>query len=373
MASNALTCFGVGGGATRVYYLGAGDHVNELAYVNPPGSPLGYWLNTDITAASGAGPAAAGGALTCFGYQNIDARVYYLGNHNQVYELSWQNRWVNTDVSTAAGGAPGLGSPLTCFGFQGTDTRLYYVGVNNHINELSWQNGWVNTDITADLPNSEPAGSGVPAPGSPLTCFGVGGSATRLYYLGAGNVVNEIAWQSGWVNTAINSQALPGSALTCFGVGGTDPRVYYLPQSPYNITGITELLHIADPPHQWGGDTTRATAAPGTPLTCFGAGGTVTRVYFLYTDNHVWELGWDTSPVGDLVGNPPIGWYTTDITAASGAGPAAAGSPLTCFGFQGSATRVYYFDQNNHVNELAWEGHWVNTDITAAARAPAAA
>jgi hypothetical protein len=52
-------------------------------------------------------------------------------------------------------------------------------------------------------------------------------------------------------------------------------------------------------------------------------------------------------------------------------------SKLTCFGVDGSATRLYYLDGNQHVNELAWNNGWSNTDMTAAtpatAKAPAAA
>ncbi len=39
-------------------------------------------------------------------------------------------------------------------------------------------------------------------------------------------------------------------------------------------------------------------------------------------------------------------------------------SPITCFGVDGSASRVYYVGQDLSVTELAWEGHWVYNDLT---------
>jgi|SRR5271156_2137625 len=46
---------------------------------------------------------------------------------------------------------------------------------------------------------------------------------------------------------------------------------------------------------------------------------------------------------------------------------------LTCFGVGGLRRRLYYLHGNAHVNELAWKGHWVDSDMTLAAGVPAAA
>src|SRR5262249_45947202 len=37
---------------------------------------------------------------------------------------------------------------LTCFGVDGTDTRLYYLDGNGHVDEAAWENGWYASDIT---------------------------------------------------------------------------------------------------------------------------------------------------------------------------------------------------------------------------------
>ncbi len=130
---------------------------------------------------------------------------------------------------TAAAGSPAAasGSALACFGVNGSATRLYYLDPNNHVNELAWNNGWSTTDMTAA------AGSPIAASGSALACFGVNGSATRLYYLDSNSYVNELAWNSNWVNTDMTAAAgspvaASGSPLACFGVNGTATRLYYL-------------------------------------------------------------------------------------------------------------------------------------------------
>ena len=81
------------------------------------------------------------------------------------------------------------------------------------------------------------------------------------------------------------------------------------------------------------------------------------RVYVISgPHNHVHELAW--------VGS---GWNTTDLTYATGARPAIAGSALASHNSGGS--RVYFISSDNHVHELAWVGSsWNTTDLTAVAQ-----
>ena len=84
---------------------------------------------------------------------------------------------------------------------NGSATRLYYLDGNSHVNELAWNNNkWVNTDMTANVTDSTRTPR--PPAGSALACFGVNGSATRLYYLdGRASHVNELAWNNGCGST----------------------------------------------------------------------------------------------------------------------------------------------------------------------------
>jgi hypothetical protein len=84
---SALTVMGIGNNRNpRVYYLAADNHVHELAWNDP------VWDSRDVTAdADGGGvPAVPGGAVAAMGigsYRN--PRVYYLAAGNHVHELAW--------------------------------------------------------------------------------------------------------------------------------------------------------------------------------------------------------------------------------------------------------------------------------------------
>jgi Fungal fucose-specific lectin len=230
-----------------------------------------------------------------------------------VNELGWDNGWYYSDLTGGLGVIPvSMRSGLTCFGWGPTQaTRLYYIDQNNHVNEIGWDNGWYNFDITGDLLNKPKPPQ--PASGlSGLTGFGWGPTqATRLYYIDANYHVNEIGWGSnGWYNS--------------------------------DITGQTK----GPPAQSWSG------------LTCFGWGPTqATRLYYIDAYNRVNEISW---------GN---GWYNFDITNQINGPYANPWTGLTCFGWGPTqATRLYYIDQNNHVNEIGWDNGWYNSDTTTVAK-----
>jgi hypothetical protein len=287
-ADTALACFGSSGTDSRVYYLDAGHHVNELAFANGWQPPL------DITAKTGAAAAAAGSDIACFGVGGQQSRVYYQDSKNLLNEMAYdQNK--KQFAHNALGVAAAPGSRLACFGHNGTDSRVYYLDSNNHVMELPYINGFQKPiDITKQT-GAPPA-----AKGSDLACFGVNGQDSRVYYQDAKHQVNEMAWDKNkkqFAHNPLNVLAAAGSALACFGVNGTDSRVYYL----------TANGHLMELPY----------------INGFQA---------------------------------PI-----DTTSKSGGPTAAKGSDLACFGVDGQATRVYYFDANRAVNEMAYDnGTWVN-------------
>jgi len=201
------------------------------------------------------------------------------------------------------------GPPLAGFPVANDAARVYFLDQSNHVNELAWENdGWVNTgDLTAKT------GASAGTARSALMGFPVADYAARVYFLDQNSHVNELAWENnGWVNT---------------------------------------------------GDLTAKTGAspawPATALMGFPVANDAARVYFLDQNNHVNELAWDYTV--------PNGWGNTgDLTAKTGASPAMPGSALMGFPVADYAARVYFLDQNNHVNELAWENNgWINTgDLT---------
>jgi hypothetical protein len=111
------------------------------------------------------------------------------------------------------------------------------------------------------------------------------------------------------------------------------------------------------------GDLTAATGAPppaaGSPLTSY-IWNNYKQVAYVGTDGHVWEL---TCNAGT--------WSPGDLTAATGAPPPAAGSPLTSY-IWNNYKQVAYVGTDGHVWELTCNaGTWSPGDLTALTGAPA--
>lgn len=171
---SALTCFGIDGTATRLYYLDANHVINELAWVH------NGWKNNLLRA-----KAAAGSDLTCYGADGAHTRLYFVGPDNRVHELAWQDSaWKNPTVMP---GLPMAGTKLTCF--EGTTTLptvLLFTGRDGEINNVSYSDVIKGYDCVI-LPFST-------ASGSALTCVGTKGGQPRLYYLDTSQKLTELAY-----------------------------------------------------------------------------------------------------------------------------------------------------------------------------------
>jgi hypothetical protein len=206
------------------------------------------------------------------------------------------------------------------------------------------------------------------AQAAPLACFSWGATqATRLYCTGESacfkrfNNVNEVRWDNGWyysdITGGLGIPAAAGSGLACFGWGpGQATRLYYIDQNSHvNEIGWGDGQlgwYNFDITQQLGG---HPLASPGSSLTCFAWGSTQsTRLYYIDQNNHVNEIKWDQ------------GWSNFDITQQLGGHPLAnPRSGLTCFAWGPTqSTRLYYIDQKDHVNEIKWDQGWSNYDIT---------
>ena len=317
LAGSSLTCFGAGGSATRLYYLGVDNAVNVLGR-----TANGWGADTlDLEAAPNS-------PLTCFGFNGNDPRVYFIDPDSRIIEMALKaGQWT---VRTLPG-QPAHDSPLTCFGLHGTNTRLYYVGTDRQVHELA-------ADQNGNFQN-QAFGAKVAA-GSGLTCHPDPEGQARVFYVDAtDHLIHALAFgipedPTGILDYAIDgTHPVPESALTCFPLsGGTDTRLYYL-DDQYRVnemawTGDTMANHVRP-----------ATALPGSALTCFGVGGKDTRLYYLDGQARVNELGWTN------------GRWKNQVLP----GTAAPDSDLTCFGATGRFTRLYYLDAESRVSELAWQ------------------
>jgi hypothetical protein len=349
-----LSCFAVNNTDARIYYKGLSGsrstaHVHELAWTGSE------WATSDLGAeVDGLSP------LACYGVNNTDARVYYLDFYSHVHELAWTgSKWNASDLTDLAGASPSFdGGVLACYGVNNTDARVYYLGrETGHVHELAWTGSkWNPSDLT-DL-----AGASNPSEGSGLACYGVNNTDARVYYLASDGHVIELAWTgSKWQPSDLTARtgASPGDPfgvgrpMACYGVNNTDARVYYLGQDNGHVHELAWTGSKWQP-----SDLTARTGAPSpdqsSPLACFGVNNTDARVYYLASDGHVIELAWTGSK-----------WVWRDITVDAGAVVGDPGSPLACFGVNQTDARIYYLNQQAlAVGELAWTGSsWKGTSV----------
>jgi hypothetical protein len=212
-----LTCVGSDEGDCYLYYVGTDRRVHELA-----ADTSGNFQEQTMPGAS----VAPGSGLTCsFHDFTPGATVFYTDDTGKLHYTGYyapDQAW----ESVIKEAEPAPGSALTCFDIANTDdNRVYYLDAQNRINEMAWT-GDTKTNNRLDY---------TAMPGSALTCFGVEGQLTRLYYLDDQAQVNELAWKRGqhgahghWGNNPLGYTAAPDSALTCFGVEGKWTRLYYL-------------------------------------------------------------------------------------------------------------------------------------------------
>jgi hypothetical protein len=228
-------------------------------------------------------------------------------------------------------GEPAPDSPLTCLGRGGTDGRLYYVGQERQIHELV-------PDQDGNFEDRALPGAAV-APGSDLTCGQDTQGRVRVVYIGGIDQRLHMVTADGASGAIDGTDPAPGTALTCFAMSTGDIRLYYLDRQ----SRINEVAWMGE---ERVSRALPATAMPGSALTCFGSEGDLTRLYYLDGQARVNELAWAK---GRWVNRVLPGTATPD-------------SALTCFGAGWLRTRLYYLDAQHRVNELAWQGNkFVNT------------
>lgn len=333
----------------RVYYTSKYGHIQELNSSN-------NWQDTDVVSANAAISAASGSALVA-NYTIDGPCVLYFSSDGHMQLLSSASGWQNDTDITAAAKAPAAmsGSPLTVLGIdKNSMPRAYYVTKAGHIEEIRYSGGWIATDLTATT------GAALAGTGTKLTslAYGTGLGNPRIYYTTADNHIQELAWGGSWSTTDMTAQtgapaAESGASLTSFPRGDKELRVYY----------TTSDGHIQEISWAGGWHTTDVLAlagaepaAPRAGLAWYKTSENNLRVDYTSADGHVRELDWDG------------GWSSTDITAVTGGATTVPGSQLavTHTVTNGeSRPRIYDLNVNGGVQELAWDGGWKATDISA--------
>jgi hypothetical protein len=317
-----------------VYYLGTNHHVYELYGTGTA------WVSYDPTFLAGAPVAASGSALTSFidnTNNNSIPHVFYMGTNQNVYELyytSTTGTWHSDDPTTLAGAPVATaGGSLTSFlvyfvlsGTLQTTMQVFYVATNGQIYDLDWGSFW-SFQVPSVLAHA-PA----PASGSALTSFvdetndNAGKPVLHVFYLGTNENVDELYYTSAWhsddpTSLAGAPVAVSGSALSSFiNIVGGDTGMHVM------YRGTNEHLYglhwVSGPSWSYFDATTAShgvSAASGSALVSFQDLGGGTRVYFLATNSHVYELYWQSEGTAS----------ETDLTVASGGTIAASGSAVS--------------------------------------------
>jgi hypothetical protein len=244
-----------------------------------------------------------------------------------------------------------------------SDRFIYNVSSTGYLDYYTAVEGgsWAVFNYAIQVPASSPLAATVINSNNEVQVFYI--SANQVYSIYGGPL-------SGWWGRCITCAAgapaaASGSALTSFVdqtgpvdhvfYEGTNGHVYELYCLCNNTSGT---WHHDDPTSLAGA----SVAASGSALTSFIDGG-VMHVFYLGTNNHVYELYWISGTA----------WHHDDPTSLAGASVAASGSALTSFVGSG-VMHVFYLNEQNvqeqYVQELYWNGTWHTDNATSQAGVP---
>ncbi len=331
------------GANIHVYVPAQGGHLVDFFKEPNPAN----WVATDVSAATGSVLMGIGTAafrdhttgnfhvfansaaatpqtptpspLTTFTMPDTSSHTVYRDSSQHLIDLFMNTTgiWQRQDLTAATGSAlASSGGGLASIVNAGGCPHVFYVDTNQHINSVYLGNisggcssTWSNEDLTAD------SGAGNTAvAGSPISTVGASNDVLQeQFYIGANNHLYRLYWPSAG---GVFNQDL--TALT----GG--PQVG-------SGSGLASIVNAKGDEH----------------------------IFYLDTNKHV-------NSVFISSGN----WGNEDLTADSGAGNTAAGSPLTTVGVTVDALQnQFYVGANNHIYRLFWpsSGGVQDQDVTAAA------
>jgi subtilisin family serine protease len=348
----------------EVASLDTNQHVRQFAW---NGST---WANQDLTANAGTGTplAAADSGLSSFSLNSSNANINYVGANQHVYQLAWPgppSNWISQDLTSMSGGFTNLAAPgtsLFSYSLGSLNAEVVYLGTDQHVKQLAWNNSpWVSQDLSASAGASTPLAMA----GSALTAYSVGPSNVQVVYEGTNQHVYQLAWAccSPWVSQDLSNfsgtlapLAAPGSALTSYSLGSNNAQVVYLgaDQHVYQLVWIPGSTWVSQDLTNFSG-TLAPLAAPGSSLANYSVGPNNAQVVYLGTNQHVYQLVWI----------PGSTWISQDLTALSSGPPAASGSALSTYTLGNNNAEVVFMGANHHIYQLLWNGStWISQDLT---------
>lgn len=187
---------------------------------------------------------------------------------------------------------------------------------------------------------------------------------SRVYYWGEssgpirGDIIELARTGSTWTSdvaytvTSLSEVTTPTATagLSGFAVNGAQPRVYYLSREA--------LIELAWTGSKWDANVvSQYAAAPGivSPIANSVAGfalhGADSRVYYSDPEHYIIEAAWAGSR-----------WITTPIARDLGAPTITEDGVMVSFAVNGSASRVYYFDEK--ITSASWPGPAAGGSLT---------
>ncbi len=247
-------------------YIDQSNHIVVLPYpiddstYAPPGWPAGGSLAAalypDITARTGAPPAAPSSGIACYAWESQQSQhVVYVGEDGNVWELYWivgqydSTRggplWKSNNLSAATGFTGVLGPNMkngsiaaTMFERENSEHVIYIAG-DNTIRELYFYDGrWGGNDL------SEAAGAKPPATNAALATYAANYEDTlHVVYFGQGDAVHELWWgNGGWQPDHTISTAQPAIGTALVGYASEDEQVHHVIYIDVN-NDIQEVYH----------------------------------------------------------------------------------------------------------------------------------
>jgi hypothetical protein len=293
-ATSALAGFFTQFNTTRhIIFVSSGDgHIHELYYqLQTPG-----WHNNDLTAMTGAPVAASGTRLAGYGTSfNSRQHVNFIGVNNDVYELWFDGSWHFADL-TQTTGAPSaaLGSALTGYESPNSQGHVNFLTADNHVRDFWYDTAWHLNDLT------QAANAPIAVAGSALAGYATFFNGQQhVDFLGSDSHVHELWFDGAWHHNDLTLSTGAPSAATGSALSG-----YATPfnnQHHVNFIGANNHVYELWYGQNWNwSDLTGETSAPNALSSARASSYTSTfnnqqHVVYIGTDNHVWELYWDSS------------------------------------------------------------------------------
>jgi hypothetical protein len=208
----------------------------------------------------------------------------------------------------------------------------------------------------------------LPIAGTALEGFRLNNDSQHVFFIGTDKFVHELDITAGavWDDNDLTTLAgavppIPASALAGFRLGTDSKHVFFIGTDNH----VYELYFTAGTGWVFNDLTSLARAVPPAATSAIDGhrlSDDSKHVFFIGTDNHVHELF--IAPGGR--------WDDNDLTALATAKPPTPTSALTSYRLSDDSQHVFFIGTDNHVHELFIDGgSWADNDLTALAGAGA--